>query len=304
MKPQVAQTLCPRCDSLDLDKIFAGNYETPQIVTKLGDVPHDMLSRKCPLCRLLAEAVHRPFSDKSLTSYHDTCDLLCNHVNAEPFAPGYFLFADRVNSSRWEGIGHSDYARYLGFILNGAMHNEGLFLKSDISNVNVAAAADNDRCLPTTADMDIPDEGFIALKVGRLKDEKSGVASYLGSVYPVSSSESKTGAGRLVPPIIGWTLLRSFVRTCENSHESCRSAKAELSIAGFCLINCITRSLEPATPQTSYVALSYVWGQPDKSNDFQASLEPSGDLPSMPLVIEDSMAAVRGMGLEYLWVDR
>ncbi|KAK1853531.1 C6 transcription factor [Colletotrichum chrysophilum] len=249
MESQVAQPLCRRCDSLDLDKIFAGNYETPQIVTKLGAVPHDMLSSECPLCRLLAEAVHRPFSDESLTSYHDTCDLLCNHDNADPFVHGYFLFADRVNSSRWEGIGHSDYARYLGFILDGAMHNEELFLKSDISNANVAAAAANDRCPPTTADMDIPDVGFIALK-------------------------------------------------------ACRSAKEELSIAGFCLINCNTRSLEPATPEASYVALSYVWGQPDKSNDFQASLEPSDGLLSMPLVIEDAMAAVREMGLVYLWVDR
>ncbi|KAF4873814.1 Nitrogen assimilation transcription factor nit-4 [Colletotrichum siamense] len=184
------------------------------------------------------------------------------------------------------------------------MHNEELFLKSDVSNANVAAAAANDRCPPTTADMDIPDEGFIALKVGRLKDEKSGIASYLGSIYPVSSSESKTGASRLVPPTIDWTLLRSFVRTCQDSHEVCRSAKEELSIAGFCLINCNTRNLEPATPEASFVALSYVWGQPDKSNDFQASLEPLDCLPSMPLVIEDAMAAVREMGLVYLWVDR
>ncbi|KAF0329559.1 C6 transcription factor [Colletotrichum asianum] len=304
MESQVAQTLCPRCDRIDLDKIFAGGYETPQVVTKLGDVPYDMLSSECPLCRLLAEAVHRPFSDESLTSYHDTCDLSCNHANADPFVHGYFLFADRVNGSRWEGIGHSDYARYLDFVLDGAMHNEGLFLKSDASNANAATATANDRCPPTTADMDIPDEGFIALKVGRLKDEKSGIASYLGSIYPVSSSESKTGAGRLVPPVIDWTLLRSFVRTCQDFHEVCRSAKEEFSIAGFCLINCNTRGLEPATPEASYVALSYVWGRPDKSNDFQASLEPSDGLPSMPLVVEDAMAAVREMGLVYLWVDR
>ncbi|KAE9572600.1 hypothetical protein CGMCC3_g11159 [Colletotrichum fructicola] len=304
MDVQVAQTLCRRCDSLDLGKIFAGNYETPQIVTELGAVPHDMLSSECTLCRLLAEAVHRPFSDESLTSYHDTCDLLCNHDNADPFVHGYFLFADRVNSSRWEGIGHSDYARYLGFILNGAMHNEGLFLKSDVSNTNAATAAANGRCPLTTADMDIPDEGFTALKVGRLEVENSGIASYLGSIYPVSSSESKTGTSRLVPPVIDWTLLRSFVRTCQDSHEACRSAEEEFSIAGFCLINCITRSLEPATSEAPYVALSYVWGQPDKSNDFQASLEPSDGLPSMPLVIEDAMAAVREMGLVYLWVDR
>ncbi|KAF4837577.1 Nitrogen assimilation transcription factor nit-4 [Colletotrichum siamense] len=304
MESQEAQTLCPRCDSLDLDKIFAGNYETPQIVTRLGDVPHDMLSSECPLCRLLAEAVHRPFSDESLTSYHDTCDLLCNHANADPFVHGYFLFADRVNGSKWEGIGHSDYARYLNFVLNGAMHNEGLFLKSDASNANTVMALANDECPLTTADVDIPDEGFIALKVGRLKGEKSGVASYLGSIYPVSSSESKTGAGRLVLPTINWDLLRSFVRTCQDSHEVCRSAKEELSIAGFCLINCITRSLEPATAEASYVALSYVWGQPDKSNDFQASLGLSDGLPRMPLVIEDAMAAVREIGLVYLWVDR
>ncbi|KAF3804328.1 hypothetical protein GCG54_00000680 [Colletotrichum gloeosporioides] len=299
MVSNVPPTLCPRCDSLDLDKIFAGKYDTPQIVTQLGDVPHDMLSSECPLCRLLAEAVHRPFSDESLTSYHDTC-YFCNNVDTDaPFVQGYFLFADRISSTRWEGIGHSKVTSYLGTILGTAIANEGLFIKSDVKNADSATTAANKLCPPATADMDIPNEGFVALKVGRLKEGKS-IASYLGSIYPASSSESKAAAGRLVPSTINWKLLRSFVQTCEDSHEACRSTKQELSITGFCLINCNTESLQPAAPDASYVALSYVWGQPDKSNDFRSSL----DLARMPLVIQDAMTAVREMGLVYLWVDR
>ncbi|KAH0429066.1 hypothetical protein CcaCcLH18_08693 [Colletotrichum camelliae] len=304
MNSQLHQTLCQRCDSLDLDKIFAGNYETPQIVTNLGDIPHDMLSSECPLCRLLADAVHRPFSDESLTSYHDTC-YFCNNVDTEAsFVQGYTLFADRISSVRWEGIGHSKVTSYFGNVLGTTIHNDGLFIKSDVKNANAAAATpSNGPCSPATADMDVPGDGLIALKVGRMKEGRS-IVSYLGSIYPASSSEVEAAAGRLVPPIINWKLLRSFVRTCQDSHEVCRLTKAGLRIAGFCLINCNTGSLELATPEAAYVALSYVWGQPDKSDEFQSSLKSSDGLSSIPLVIRDAMTAVREMGLVYLWVDR
>ncbi|KAK2752904.1 C6 transcription factor [Colletotrichum kahawae] len=188
MNSQVYQTLCQRCDSLDLDKIFAGNYETPQIVTNLGDMPHDMLSSECPLCRLLAEAVHRPFSDESLASYHDTC-YFCNNVDTEAsFVQGYTLFADRVSSVRWEGIGHSKVTSYLGNVLGTTIHNDGLFIKSDVKNANAAAAAtpSNGPCSPATADMDVPGYGLIALKVGRMKEGRS--------IQAVSCHPSSTGS--------------------------------------------------------------------------------------------------------------
>ncbi|KPM37852.1 hypothetical protein AK830_g8697 [Neonectria ditissima] len=74
-------------------------------------------------------------------------------------------------------------------------------------------------------------------------------------------------------------------------------------IQNLCFIDCQTRRLMGATAGQEYIALSYVWGEPDKG--YQSSnLAPDEELPEAPLVIDDAIRVVIAMGYRYLWVDR
>ncbi|KAL8713579.1 MAG: hypothetical protein Q9220_002441 [cf. Caloplaca sp. 1 TL-2023] len=63
-------------------------------------------------------------------------------------------------------------------------------------------------------------------------------------------------------------------------------------------------------PESSYIALSYVWGSAKqvltKYADLAALSEPGGlqnIMDSVPLTIRDAMALTKELGLKYLWVD-
>ncbi|KAJ4857180.1 heterokaryon incompatibility protein (HET) domain-containing protein [Trichoderma breve] len=61
------------------------------------------------------------------------------------------------------------------------------------------------------------------------------------------------------------------------------------------------QSIAEHEPGMPYVALSYVWGQPQK----QREMGDGKQLPAqLPLLIRDAMVITQAMGFRYLWVDR
>lgn len=78
------------------------------------------------------------------------------------------------------------------------------------------------------------------------------------------------------------------------------------------VVDVIKKCVVPLPPGDEYIALSYVWGVNQSSNQFQLStsnvqfLERPGSLQDiiLPATISDAMLACNKLGLSYLWVDR
>lgn len=132
--------------------------------------------------------------------------------------------------------------------------------------------------------------------------------------FPRKRQPGEAGRGS-----VNYGLIRQWLDICDKTHKLCGPrnrftfARSLLSIN---LINVKTRRVVPNVHDRTYVALSYVWGkdhsaanvknysvhQRDPPNVTDSSL--GIELPgTMPKTISDAMDFVKGLGLQYLWVD-
>ena len=117
-------------------------------------------------------------------------------------------------------------------------------------------------------------------------------------------------------------LIRQWLDTCTEFHNDCvqhslNRRKSPFDLDTFKVIDVETRLVVPAPPDTSYVALSYVWGRAKMYKALKKDFVPHkkrfrhGDSPMvlhldaipLPQTIEDAMHVVKQIGARYLWVD-
>jgi hypothetical protein len=114
--------------------------------------------------------------------------------------------------------------------------------------------------------------------------------------------KATTSVDNLFSTLIGWSTVQAWLRTCEIKHgRTCETrGRDRLSVPGFKVIDCKTRTIVPAPAKCQQTALSYVWGQ--KTDTWI----PSG--PHLqhraPLIVEDAIICTQSMGFRYLWIDR
>ena len=109
--------------------------------------------------------------------------------------------------------------------------------------------------------------------------------------------------GRQIRPQVDLSLLKGWLEFCNTNHKTlCRKSSPPLP-QGFRVIDCLSRRTvlwENVARAKEYTTLSYVWGDhvvdSTTSNDF-----PLGPLPT---TIEDAMLLTKGLGYQYLWIDR
>ncbi|KAH7356999.1 heterokaryon incompatibility protein-domain-containing protein [Rhexocercosporidium sp. MPI-PUGE-AT-0058] len=125
------------------------------------------------------------------------------------------------------------------------------------------------------------------------------------------------GFGRLMDSSIDPKQLKDWLHTCEESHGAdCNAPEwlGEPCQPSFLkVIDVEKRCVVPAPPNCRYVALSYVWGDPNevksrlwlmKMTNVAASQMHNGlDFNLLPTTITDSMDLVSKIGERYLWVD-
>ncbi|KAK8022607.1 HET-domain-containing protein [Apiospora rasikravindrae] len=102
---------------------------------------------------------------------------------------------------------------------------------------------------------------------------------------------------------INYDLIKTWISSCEKSHGSlCWPRTENLVALGLRVIDCVKRRIIEMPRESSYVALSYVWGAAEPT---EVLVSDSSILPTnLPRVIEDSLLLVRNLGYRYLWVDR
>ncbi|CAH0023527.1 unnamed protein product [Clonostachys rhizophaga] len=287
---------CHQCSDIDLDRVFRGGYKMPHKIIDLGPVPRDQLRSPCPLCRLAAEAIYRPFGNPELASFHETCGFCTPSRERGVAEPGnYQLVAEVVKpETKRDSMGHGKMARYKdAYLITNPVQQEAKFSK--LEPQLAPQSMDGTKLAPGE---------FVALKVAKTEASDSGFIAYYGSIYPAFDlAEAMAPARSLSISSLDWDLLRSYLRDCYDCHNECSSPVPQLQIHGFHLIDCHSRQLVPAAQGAEYVALSYVWGAPEKNTHMDIP-KIGGELLQAPLVIEDAMHAVRELGYRYLWVDR
>lgn len=105
---------------------------------------------------------------------------------------------------------------------------------------------------------------------------------------------------KAIPPAFDLRTFKNWFNYCNCYHGSlCRYSKSYS--CGTHVIDCQEQSITERKPSMPYVALSYVWGQPQE----QREVVDGKRLPAqLPLLIRDAMAVTQAMGFRYLWVDR
>lgn len=114
-------------------------------------------------------------------------------------------------------------------------------------------------------------------------------------------------------------LIRSWLRECSTSHGSCcndrYSGALSRHLSELLLVDVNRGCLVAMSSTTTFVALSYVWGDvpiiKTTCNNLDFLKTPGVlfqgaskvTIPAIPATIRDAMHLVRCLGLRYLWVD-
>lgn len=89
--------------------------------------------------------------------------------------------------------------------------------------------------------------------------------------------------------------LEGTMKSCVESHgQTCRPMSKFSRIPGFKVIEVSSRNVIEASDQCEYLALSYVWGDHQYSDDLGAA----------PAVIQDTFSVAENLGLKYVWIDK
>lgn len=111
---------------------------------------------------------------------------------------------------------------------------------------------------------------------------------------------------------INWHSIRRQLKHCTESHGICQQPPSRPLQHGFILIDVWDRQLVPANGQSSFVALSYVWGDSCDASKVRAERltinnlrKPGGlQLDKIPRTIRDAMQCCLHLRQRYLWADR
>jgi hypothetical protein len=98
-------------------------------------------------------------------------------------------------------------------------------------------------------------------------------------------------------------LIGTWLEECNNEHEKCAPIQT-VSLPGLKVIDCINQRVTIAPTFCSYVALSYVWGEPSSYEESNTRSNTNFCFMSLPQTIKDSIKVTLMFGHQYLWVDR
>lgn len=142
--------------------------------------------------------------------------------------------------------------------------------------------------------------------------------SRLGSAICVADNHKPQGvlyAREKLDPWINWNEVRRWISQCRGNHEECTGPdKSSLNFVQhrLRLVDVEECCIVEATKSYTYVALSYVWGDPkdgrllllqENWNMLQQPKSLQSLQPLIPATIRDAITATKEIGQRYLWVD-
>ncbi|RGP76449.1 hypothetical protein FLONG3_5336 [Fusarium longipes] len=267
--------LCSLCLDIDLGSAFWTRHTQYEgrVIADLGRVNEAWAKRDCSLCRLFA-AVHPPTKlgeGHKLVSFSTTQSWLC-----------------QTRMARWEDF---LLRKFADTMLLAVVPADTLIDMEPVRGCGMG---------PSRRAEDVVKAAFCSGLIGRLG--RNG------------RSQSSVTIPRLAAEISDWSIARDWITLCRENHSEECNPRRTVTVPHFFLIECSTRKIkEQKQAQTGgpppYVALSYVWGQSQGSQQQpkrqrqQESLDGKGDGAVEP-AIEDAIRVTLELGYEYLWVDR
>lgn len=109
---------------------------------------------------------------------------------------------------------------------------------------------------------------------------------------------------RLLPHTFDPNTVKSWLQFCaENHNEGCTSKP--LPVRGVKVIDCVTLTVDEYRSNTSYIALSYVWGNTGSASEQRRLIEGTKLSPyQLPAVIMNAIEVTKLLGYRYLWIDK
>ncbi|CZT13273.1 uncharacterized protein RCO7_05299 [Rhynchosporium graminicola] len=118
--------------------------------------------------------------------------------------------------------------------------------------------------------------------------------------------------GQVLEPCFGVQILdrvyfnvaitKHWLEFCRSNHFDDCHPTALVGLSSFRVIDCSTRTITNVPQDCQYIALSYVWGQGQPTDQNDNTGDPS--IQSAPKVITDSIEVATLLGFRYIWVDR
>lgn len=128
----------------------------------------------------------------------------------------------------------------------------------------------------------------------------------IGCISPVLSDEKiDTFHARTVGAELDVSTIKAWLNFCSHNHlGSCTSSEDPLR-ALTKVIDCRTNDIVDLELNHTYLALSYVWGEPQNHGlEHDQTLRTVTDDLSFPQTVTDAIALTLEFGYSYLWVDR
>ncbi|KAF5983503.1 ankyrin repeat-containing protein [Fusarium coicis] len=271
--------ICASCSAIDLGSVFWTRHTDyrGQVISDLGRVDETWKKRSCPLCRLFATVYPRTSlrEGHKLVSFSTIQSWLCH-----------------AEMNRWAEL---RYKRFVDTMLLAVVPASTL-VADEVDPVQ-SYSWRHER--PSGRDKDAVKAAF-----------SSGVIGRLGGNGP---SQGAVTIMQLGTEIIDWSIARNWISLCRENHRGECNPRRAATVPHLFLIECSARQIiEHGESQTGdpppYVALSYVWGKSQGSQQSakqkqQDSLGRKGD-GSVDPTIEDAMSVTLELGYTYLWVDR
>lgn len=105
---------------------------------------------------------------------------------------------------------------------------------------------------------------------------------------------------------VNFQQMQAWLQKCQGKHSGICGEKTGSRPVGFKCIDTNTRLTCDIKSDEEYYALSYVWATSNTSTSATGVTDDASALPlsGVPQVIEDAIGVVRGLGGQYLWVDK
>lgn len=108
---------------------------------------------------------------------------------------------------------------------------------------------------------------------------------------------------RRIGSFINPCIPQAWLDYCSTTHQSCKTNDTALHVKGMRLIDCRTGTIVEARASHKYLALSYVWGASQITNQGSSHLGPLPD--DLPQTVQDAIDFTLLLDrTDYLWVDR
>ena len=131
-----------------------------------------------------------------------------------------------------------------------------------------------------------------------IAEKAEAISNFDGFIYTFPRDQRHKNIFRKRETDIDSRLIADWIKLCDDQHDKCQSK--QLDVPNVSVIDCHNGLIVALPTGQKYITLSYVWGPmpttPPKTSGLLAS--------ETPRLIKDSMAIVRDIGLQYLWVDR